>query len=103
MNFTAPKFNLKAFHCPLCGTYAHMKWEKLHSSIHNYSTFYHEATCSKCEEPSLWRVSEYTNNQIGRLDKNAELIYPDNGAVALPEKDMPEDVRVDYIEASRIF
>lgn len=45
------------------------------------------------------------SNNFGnfRDDKEAELIYPDNGSVALPEADMPEDVKTDYIEAARIF
>ncbi len=101
MNYTAPLFKLDAFHCPLCGTYAHMDWSILHSSSGN--TMYYEARCSRCEEPSLWRVTDYTAHQFGRQDKSAELIYPDNGFAALPEPDMPDDVKRDYIEAARIF
>lgn len=101
MKFTTPEFRLKAFHCPVCGTYAHMEWFMLHTNVSN--TMYYEAQCSCCKKPSLWHVTEYTNGQLGRHDKSAELIYPDNGVAALPEQDMPEDVKKDYVEAARIF
>ena len=71
MNFIAPEFNKDGFHCPLCGTYAHMIWSRLSSSVR--SSDYYESLCS------------------------------DNGVAALPEDDMPEDVKTDYIEAARIF
>jgi hypothetical protein len=103
MNFTAPAFKLDAFHCPVCGTYAHMTWTPL-CKTHMYDTFYHEAQCSKCKKSSLWRATEWTNFSTGhREDRKAVLTYPDNGSVALPEADMPEDVKTDYIEAARIF
>jgi hypothetical protein len=101
MKFTTPEFKLEAFHCPLCGTYAHMEWSMLHANA-GY-TMYYEARCSCCKNSSLWRVTEYANSQFGRQDKGAELIYPDNGVAALPEQDMPEDVKRDYVEAARIF
>lgn len=101
MKFTTPEFRLEAFHCPLCGTYAHMEWSMLHAN--NGYTMYYEAQCSCCKNPNLWRVTEYKNGQFGRNDKSAELIYPDNGVAALPEQDMPEDVKKDYVEAARIF
>lgn len=101
MKFTTPEFRLEAFHCPLCDTYAHMEWSMLHAN--NGYTMYYEAQCSCCKNPSLWRVTEYENSNFGRHDKSAELIYPDNGVAALPEQDMPEDVKKDYVEAARIF
>lgn len=102
MKFTTPAFKLDAFHCPLCGTYAHMEWENLFAT-HSCSTLCYEAMCSKCKNPSLWRVTQFINTPFGRQDKQAELIYPDNSIAALPEEDMPDDVKVDYIEAARIY
>ncbi|RMH82576.1 DUF4145 domain-containing protein [Pseudomonas sp. AOB-7] len=102
MNFTAPEFKLEAFHCPTCGTYAHMTWEDLGSQQGRHA-LYTEAICSKCKNTSLWRITKYSHAHYGRLDEEAELIFPDFGVSALPEDDMPEDVKSDYIEASRIF
>jgi hypothetical protein len=102
MKFTTPEFKLEAFHCPLCGTYAHMQWDQLYSR--ERSSFFYESFCSCCKKTSLWRVTDYTTNQfVGRNDSSAELIYPDHGLASLPEDDMPDDVKADYIEAARIF
>jgi hypothetical protein len=101
MNFTTPEFKLEAFHCPLCGTYAHMTWDILRD-LH-YATMYYEARCSCCKKTSLWRVTKCEDTLLGRNDVSAELIYPDNGVAALPEQDMPDDVKRDYTEAARIF
>ena len=87
--FTAPQFKLDAFHCPLCGVY------ELNGQ-YSHPTMYLEAKCSCCNETSLWR-------RIGCIgSEEAEMIYPDNGIAPLPDKDMPEDVKNDYIEAARI-
>lgn len=102
MEFTMPEFKAKAFHCPICGTYAHMEWEQLYTS--NKTTLYYEAMCACCKKPSLWRITEYQQDLSGsRFNIKAELTYPDNGFAPLPEGDMPEDVKKDYIEAARIF
>lgn len=103
MEITIPQFMLEAFHCPECGTYAHMKWELLCTKDRH--SFYHEATCSKCEKPSLWRVTKHSYHRGlgGRQDEEGELIYPDHGAAALPDENMPDDVKIDYNEAARIF
>ena len=102
MKYITPEFKLDAFHCPLCGTYAHMEWDDVWTRG-GRSTLYYEAMCSKCKVPSMWRLTEYSDTQFGRTDEKAELIYPDNGAAALPEDDMPEDVKADYLEATRIY
>lgn len=101
MKFTLPEFREGRFNCPLCGTYSHMTWGKLNNG--SASTNYYESLCSYCDGNSLWRITEYNDSQFGKIAKNAELIFPDNGVAALPEDDMPEDVKSDYIEAARIF
>ncbi len=110
MTYINPEFKLDAFHCPLCGTYAHMQWDGLEVQDIR-GTDYHEAMCSRCNKPSLWRVTKTQgigigNAKTGRFDliaKAAELVYPDNGVAPLPVEDMPNDVKAEYIEAARIF
>ncbi|MDV2860105.1 DUF4145 domain-containing protein [Psychrobacter sp. CAM01] len=101
MKFIAPEFKKDGFHCPLCGTYAHMNWSRLSNGTS--STNYYESLCSYCSEPSLWRITKYNVSQFGKFPEEAELIFPDNGLAALPEDDMPKDVKTDYVEAARIF
>ena len=104
--YKTPIFEENAFNCPFCNAYAHMKWHNLLQENRGQS-FYCEAFCEKCQEPSLWRVTEFipaTNqNNHYRTNKNGEMLYPDNGYTALPEQDMPIDVKNDYIEAARII
>lgn len=102
MNFSAPEFKSDAFHCPTCGTYAHMVWDDLFTRK-GRQTLYYEAICSKCENTNLWRLTHFVDGQFGRFDEKAELTYPDFGFAALPAEDMPEDVKTDYVEAARIF
>ena len=101
MDFTEPEFSAEAFHCPICGAYAHMKWERLVRRNSEGYTRYSDATCSRCHDSSLWR---HGNPFIfGEVEGDGTMIYPDNGSVPLPEKDMPEDVKRDYAEAAMIF
>ncbi|MDG2942919.1 DUF4145 domain-containing protein [Exercitatus varius] len=97
-NYTNPKFKRESFHCPNCGTYSHMHWNRL---INGSSwTEYYQCICSCCKKNSLWRA-----NKVDHLNNHydGEMIYPDFGLAPLPETDMPEDVKADYMEASRIF
>lgn len=101
MNYVAPEITLEAFHCPFCGTYAHMDWAWLVNR--GESTDYLEAHCSRCRKPSLWLVKEKKNVNGCIKPATGEMIYPDFGVAPLPEIDMPEDVVRDYQEAARIF
>lgn len=101
MKFIAPEFNKSGFNCPLCGTYAHMTWANLVNN--GYYTKYHESLCSYCDGTSLWRVDNHNKGLSGQNIVEVILLFPDNGLAALPEDDMPEDVKADYVEAARIF
>lgn len=102
MNFTTPAFKLDAFHCPDCGTYAHMTWSNLFT-VDQHLTLFYTACCYRCKKSSIWRVTKYDDSPFGREDSNADLIFPDTGFTTPPDKDMPEDVKLDYDEATRIF
>ena len=78
-----------------------MSWSRLSNGTR--SSNYYESLCSYCSEPSLWRVTKYRTTQFGKKPEETELLFPDNGVAALPEDDMPEDVKTDYVEAARIF
>lgn len=113
MDFVPPKFNEDAFHCPFCGVYAHMKWTVLLQNSGQFS-LYQQAICARCDEGSIWHVTDYTFIPLGfsdtetkysprRMDSSAEMIFPDYGVAESPAADMPDDVKEDYLEASRIF
>ncbi len=102
MNYVLPAFKLSAYHCPVCGTFAHMEWDRLYTA-HEESTLFYVAKCAHCHDINLWRVTKFTTTPFGRDDQMAELTFPDNGVAELTDKDMPSDVKVDYDEAARIF
>ncbi|MCB5194748.1 DUF4145 domain-containing protein [Deefgea salmonis] len=101
--YVAPEISLKAFNCPLCGVLAHIKWGWLASSRPGSGHQYLEAVCSHCEEASLWRAIKTNTNGFSSYATEGEMLYPCFGLAPLPEKDMPEDVIVDYMEAATIF
>jgi hypothetical protein len=101
MKYVEPNLAGNAFHCPHCGTYAHMRWVWL---VKNQKrTDFIEACCSHCENSSLWLISESEVSNGSLIPTQGEMILPDFGLSPLPESDMPEDVKVDYLEAARIF
>ncbi|MFC4859698.1 DUF4145 domain-containing protein [Pseudomonas sp. MAHUQ-62] len=101
MNYVEPEISKSSFHCPMCGTYAHMRW--FHFGRNHAVRPYTEAECSHCEQSSLWRIQEY-NEENGRLNPSkGVMLFPDTGSAPNPEPDMPSDVREDYLEAASIF
>jgi len=90
--FTPPEQGKSAFHCPSCKAYANQLWGNAHAAFRLGSfeeisgvTF---AWCTHCHNPSIW---------VG--DK---LIYPVSTQAPPPNPDLPDDIRIDYVEASRI-
>jgi hypothetical protein len=102
MKYIEPSITEQSFHCPLCGTYAHMEWNWLVKRERR--TDYIEATCSHCDKCSLWLAHEASHDSRNHIiPTKGEMLLPDFGLSPLAETDMPEDVKKDYLEASRIF
>ena len=121
--YITPRFKEEGFHCPHCETYAHQKWDRIimwdipqklkgvsfvastdawpkinppHGiAINKPSTTTstdqleaHASVCSKCHQFALW---------VG-----GNLVYPPPTSAPLPSKDMPSDVKEDYLEARKL-
>ncbi|HIF9109281.1 hypothetical protein C5F61_17500 [Photobacterium damselae subsp. damselae] len=99
MQYIAPTFGVKSFHCPLCNTYSHMTWYRTIKVNTNSLTHVVVAMCSCCDKESIWRATAYKDGKIVQ----ATMIYPDVTSAPQPEVDMPEDVQKDYLEAASIF
>ena len=99
--YIEPEFKKDAFHCPYCNVFAHQEWrfrlllynsdgtsrtESMYNQlrISGWST----STCGHCNKTSFW---------LGE-----KLIYPKSSIAPLPNEDMPEDVKDDYLEARDI-
>jgi hypothetical protein len=93
MKYVAPKRGVKAFTCPFCGVltrqYHRSSLPELDAN-YQYNPDHPIAaiTCEHCNKFSLWF-------------KNT-IVFPNRGAAPHPNPDMPEDVRKDYEEATRI-
>lgn len=107
--YVAPTFKLDAYHCPHCGVYSYMKWSVLFTNVEEVDnmqyTHFLSATCSCCSEQNIWKVSNYVTPRHDLLlsARNGTIIYPDSSIVSEPSKDMPDDVKQDYIEAASIY
>lgn len=88
-----PTHGADAFHCPHCGVYCHQFWSegaKFDGSWNKVkgSKKLTISLCQRCRDYALW-VEE-------------KMIYPINAGAPLPEEDMPEDVKTDFLEARNV-
>jgi hypothetical protein len=93
---TAPVFQLAAFHCPHCGTYAKQSWfnfvHATFSDAGGQTVYLHGmsvARCDACNGFSLWQ--------------SGKMIYPISSITELPNDDLPPELLDDYNEARNIF
>ncbi|WP_436486731.1 DUF4145 domain-containing protein [Chitinophaga sp. ARDCPP14] len=97
MTYTPPEFYKSAFNCPSCAAYAKQIWTEVHltNRSENYSAGIGDilfAVCDHCNSYSIWRINS----------NDRRMIYPYSGNAPLPNSDMPDDVKADYIEARSI-
>lgn len=89
VDFVPPEFGENAFNCPSCGAYAQQSWEKLAYGYQGHgSTPISSAQCAYCSSYSYWH--------------GKTIILPLITTIEMPNPDMPEDCKDDYIEARNI-
>ncbi len=101
-----PEYAKGQFHCPHCGVYAKQFWANIvanESSPRNYNqnisslsgfseALDHDWTisaCQHCGKKIIWLADE--------------IIYPKKMIVDLPNNDLSEEIKKDYLEAAIIF
>jgi len=76
--YSPPKFKGKAFNCPHCEAYSHMRWEQLVANRYLIPVW--QATCSCCEESSYWlQTTEGENEEWTDLYPKFAQIAEDEG------------------------
>lgn len=97
--YIPPTLSSKKFTCPHCAAISHHRWLDLlqsdrrdpiesHSNPIKEKTFL-KATCSHCNEYTLWHIDK--------------MVYPNIGNAPPPNGDMPESVSKIYLEAASIM
>ncbi|MFC3193213.1 DUF4145 domain-containing protein [Marinicella sediminis] len=102
--YKPPKHKASAFNCPICNAYAQMKWFDLSgieaknrggrafATINNIVA----CRCSHCLSHSLWKAN-------GDQVRKYIMIYPPVGGGVPPHQSMPENVKLDFEEARKVF
>ncbi len=95
-DYVPPKYGESGFYCPYCDAFAHQRWSyRIDASYfdgknqgENLRSFA-VSHCERCKSFTIW--------------KDENLIYPNIHIAPQPAADMPENVKLDYEEASAIF
>lgn len=101
MNYKPLNYEESAANCPLCGAYSSFSWGRMFLQVTYESadeTKYHSGRCEHCRNLTIWERS--VSGSPARA--NYKLIYPFSGSIPLPNEDLPEEIKNDYIEASII-
>lgn len=94
MRYVAPEFNKTAFNCPHCNAYAHMDWTQLWIYGGAFTDIC-KADCSSCKKTSIW------HGTLQKGQRGTQLL-PTSSSAPMPNQDLPDDCRVDYLEARDI-
>jgi len=92
------------FHCPHCGVYAKQFWAHIEAK-HIWGNTFIGGRVSDFQEnlDREWTISkcEHCGKKMIWLD--SEIVYPKEMIVDLPNDDLSEDIKKDYLEAATIF
>ncbi len=93
MIYLKPYVFAKSFTCPHCGAIANQQWWTKGFSGDTYADDHLNrikvGLCTHCHESTLW------------IDK--EMYYPSIGNAPFPNTEMPENVKIIYLEAASIY
>lgn len=89
--YEAPKYGATGFNCPHCGAFSTQKWWRGIGTADGGSRGIEGvdvAFCERCDEYSLWH--------------HEKMILPAAGTAPLPNPDLPDEIKADYVEARSI-
>ena len=89
--YKQPTFKETAFNCPYCGVFANQGWSEVYNNMNGFRTISSlwYCTCIHCAQFTLWHLEK--------------MILPSTGGAAMPNNDLPDDVKLDYEEARTIL
>lgn len=99
-----PKHATGQFHCPHCGVYAKQFWAHIEAKHIWGNTFVSDSTSTFNETLDRnWTISrcEHCDGKMIWLD--GIILYPKNNVASLPNNDLSDEIKKDYLEAGQIF
>jgi hypothetical protein len=101
-----PKHATGQFHCPHCGVYAKQFWANIEASK-NRSNNWNNAIGSLAQfDESLdhcWTISACQHCGKIIIWLNDNIVYPKKMVVDMPNEDLSEEIKKDYLEAAIIL
>src|SRR5258707_3375418 len=90
-NYVTATLDSSAFHCPLCGTYAHQYWGDVyyHTGDMRTLTDFKVSTCGFCRENLVWHINE--------------IVVPRTSIAPMAHADIPAEIKADFEEARSTF
>ena len=88
-----PSRRAYAFNCPHCGVFAHQKWGNVSEAAYLHGVAVRSgiwvAVCTFCGQQTIW------------LDE--KMLVPDSGEVSMPNEDLSDEIKEDYLEAASVL
>lgn len=100
--YVVPSLDGKNFNCPFCGSFARFYWSDLyHALTGSFSMIgWKVARGECCGQLSVWETLDSTKS--GVLSILGRMVHPAVRTAPMPARDMPEDVKADYLEAREV-
>ena len=92
--YKPPRFKEEGFHCPHCGVFARQEWYEV--------SFEERLGLDEVSPPEGISLSQCENCNKHSVWVDEKMIYPLSTPAPSPLEDMPEDIREDFLEASKI-
>ncbi len=99
-----PEQAKEQFHCPHCGVYAKQFWAHINAQYiwGGYNSIQGKAHFDENLDKE-WTISKCEHCDQKIIWLNDEIVYPKKMIVDLPNDDLSEDIKKDYLEAAVIF
>ncbi len=97
--FIAPALDKNSFTCPHCDVLAQHTKVDLYLGGTKSNTAY--TTCCSCNQKIVWHnIPKYDN--VNGYVNDYKILYPSTHSIPMPNEDLPEDIKQDYMEAREI-
>lgn len=103
-NYFPPRHAKGEFHCPHCGVFSKQFWAHIKAEPIWGGTFVGISVASFREElESVWTISKCQHCDKKIIWLEDKIIYPKEMIVDMPNDDLSDEIKTDYLEAASIF